>query len=271
VPFKYGNIAINQHDRYVSGSIIKYGEYSDLEVALIFELLNYFRGDVIEVGSNIGSHTVPIAQELAKRNAYIYAFEPQQIVFQQLCANVCINGLFNVHTLPYACSNTNETLYFHQPNYLNTYNFGAVEMSKQYIPSIHNGSIQAYKLDELSHINLSQQIAILKIDVEGFELDVLKGSEKLLAEHRPAIYLENDRINASKGLIEYLWSQGYELWWHTPSLFNPNNFYGNKNDDDGYQKLISVNMLALPKEKADIPNLLTKVTSSDYHPLTAVE
>ena len=263
VPFKYGNIAINQHDKYISGSITKYGEYSDLEVQLLFEVMAFFDGDIIEVGANIGSHTVPLAQFAYHKKSYVYAFEPQPIIFQQLCTNLCINSIFNVKALPYACSNSDELLYFQQLDYLAPNNFGEVEMSKEYLQNTHDSIVNAFKLDNVEQIKQSKKISLIKIDVEGFELAVVQGAEFLLQKHRPAIYLENDRIGLSKQLIEYLWQQGYELWWHSPPLFNENNFYQNHKNE--YNNLYSINMLALPKERADIPNMLVKITDSSFH------
>ncbi|MBO2969087.1 FkbM family methyltransferase [Burkholderia pseudomallei] len=55
-------------------------------------------------------------------------------------------------------------------------------------------------------------VRLLKIDVEGFELQVLQGAQKTLAKHRPVLYVENDRVELSSVLIEFLWGQGYRLW-----------------------------------------------------------
>ena len=80
-----------------------------------------------------------------------------------------------------------------------------------------------FRLDDLLR---SEHIGLMKIDVEGFELRVLMGSGALVERSRPLIYVENDRAEQSRELIEWLWGIGYNLWWHLPPLFNPENFCG---------------------------------------------
>lgn len=67
-------------------------------------------------------------------------------------------------------------------------------------------------------------VRLLKVDVEGSELQVLQGAQETLAKSRPVLYVENAQVDQSPALIEYLWKQGYRLWWHISSLFNPQNY-----------------------------------------------
>ena len=48
---------------------------------------------VIDVGSNIGVFAVPAAQVVEPFNGFVYAFEPQSLVFNQFCANILFNDL----------------------------------------------------------------------------------------------------------------------------------------------------------------------------------
>ena len=60
---------------------------------------------VVDVGANIGTHTIPMA-ELCKQ---VYAFEPQKNIFNQLCANIALNGLdFNITPVGKGLGNKNE-------------------------------------------------------------------------------------------------------------------------------------------------------------------
>ncbi len=57
---RHGDFAYNHHDIYIGRSLEKYGEFSELEVDLFQQICR--EGDiVIEVGANIGTHTVPLA------------------------------------------------------------------------------------------------------------------------------------------------------------------------------------------------------------------
>lgn len=62
------------------------------------------------------------------------AFEPQPFVFQNLCANLTLNGIHNVRARPYACGAHAETVYFSHRDYSRPGTFGAVPMQEQATP-----------------------------------------------------------------------------------------------------------------------------------------
>jgi hypothetical protein len=121
-------------------------------------------------------------------------------------------------------------------------------------------------LDDL--VGDMQRLRLIKIDVEGMELEVLKGAQRLIDRHRPLLYVENDRVDNSKALIEHLMRLGYRLWWHAPPLFNPDNYFGI--DEDDYPNIVSLNLFCQPREWP-VPAYpegfrLKEVIDSDYHP-----
>jgi FkbM family methyltransferase len=263
VQSRHGLMLANVNDIYMGAAIATYGECNELELAILVALAQY-NGLVVEVGANMGIHTVPLAQTLRQQGRQLVAFEPQPVVFQQLCANLALNGLMNVTAWPFACGEKPGTVTFPRPDYLKAGNFGGVSMSS----SAHvagEGCLQApcVRLDDmLEH----EHVGLLKIDVEGFELRVLKGSRALIRRSRPLLYVENDRVENSQELIEWLWGAGYNLWWHTPPLFNPQNFFGVTRDL--YGNIASFNMLGVPREvKLAVPGPLVRVEDSSYHPL----
>src|SRR3954463_13800131 len=89
-----GYCLYNVHDLYIGRSIAVYGEYAGLETGLLAGLCG--AGDVvIDVGGNIGTHSVALARKVG-RTGRVLAFEPQRLVFQTLCANVALNSLENI-------------------------------------------------------------------------------------------------------------------------------------------------------------------------------
>ena len=83
----------NPLDTYVGKSLEVYGEWSHGELSSISSLVQK-DANIIEVGSNIGAHTVFIAKEICPEGN-VYAFEPRRILFQNLWANLCINEISN--------------------------------------------------------------------------------------------------------------------------------------------------------------------------------
>jgi len=263
VQARRGWMLANLNDFYMGAAIATYGECNEAELAVLLALAQ-IPGLVVEVGANMGIHTVPLGLELQKQGRQIVAFEPQPVIFQQLCANLALNGLMNVTTWPFACGEAQGVVNFPRQDYQNTGNFGGVAMTSS--TAVANEAcvqVPCIRLDDMLQF---ERVGLLKIDVEGFELRVLKGGSALLQRSRPLLYLENDRVDNSQELIEWIWGMGYNLWWHTPQVFNPQNFFGV--EKNLYGRVASFNMLGVPREvNLGVPPQLIKIEDSSYHPL----
>jgi FkbM family methyltransferase len=263
VQCRHGWMLANLNDVYMGAAMATYGECCEMELAVLLALVQN-PGLVVEVGANMGIHTVPLARALREKGRQLVAFEPQPIVFQQLCANLALNGLMNVTAWPFACGEKHGVVTFPRPDYLKTGNFGGISMTTS-APDAGNGCVQVpcVRLDDMLQY---EHVGLLKIDVEGFEVRVLKGSRALIQRSRPLLYVENDRVENSQELIEWLWAAGYNLWWHTPPLFNPQNFFGVARNL--YGRIASFNMLGVPREaNLAVPAQFLRVEDSSYHPL----
>src|SRR5947199_9441604 len=98
---RHGRMLYNVNDAYVGRSLDLYGEYCEGEIELFKQLVR--PGDVvIEVGANIGAHTVWLARATSPGGAVI-AFEPQRLAFQTLCANLALNDIVNALAYQQAC------------------------------------------------------------------------------------------------------------------------------------------------------------------------
>ena len=175
-----------------------------------------------------------------------------------------INGLMNVLALPYACGSAPGVVTLSAPDYCHEGNFGGVSMSAQ-------GGIAAVvtaPLHTLDEIVGEAQVGLIKIDVEGFELEVLKGAKNLIARWQPAMFIENDRLEKSAALIQWLLDHGYQLYWHISAMYNPNNFRGNKENIFGNTG--SVNMLCLHQSRKIVVEGASRITDANYHPMNAL-
>ena len=187
VQTRHGWILANPNDFYLGRALIEYGECSELESAVLRQLL-VRPGIVVEVGANIGVHTIALAREAQERRRQVMvAFEPQPVIFQNLCANIAANGLRNVLVWPYAWGASAVALHFEPPQYDAPGNFGAVAMQTE--ASANTVAVPCVRLDDALR---THRVGLLKLDVEGFELSALQGAEQTLSSSRPAIYMEND-------------------------------------------------------------------------------
>lgn len=263
---RYGSMLVNRNDIFMGQSYLRYGECCQFEIGLLLRLIAgqgpASTGMVIEAGSNMGVHTIPLARELARQNRSMLAFEPQQVIFQQLCANLAINGLMNVTALPYACGARPGVVSFQAPDYLRPGNFGGTAMSSS-PAAISTQTVPCCPLDSFVH---GAPVALIKIDVEGHELRVLEGARGILTRFHPILYVENDRPEQSPQLIEWLWAQDYRLFWHITPAFNPDNFLGIQHNI--YGDVSFMNMLCVhPSHKLTIQGL-PEIADSSAHPLT---
>ena len=258
VAARRGTMLVNRNDIYMGQAYLQYGECCELETLFLLSMVR-LPGLVIEVGSNMGVHTVPMAAELARQGrsapGSLLALEPQPVIFQQLCANLALNGLMNVTALPYACGRETGAITFEAPDYRSSGNFGGTEMGcngresagPTQLPPLTARlptrlTVQCVKLDDLVP---EGEVGLIKIDVEGLELEVLQGSAGILARCRPVLYVENDRPGRSQQLIQHLLDLDYRLWWHIPALFNPDNIRGTPINH--YPNVCSFNMLCIPR------------------------
>lgn len=249
---RHGLMLFNANDKYVGRSLNLYGEFSEGEIEIFEQVLR--PGMVAcDIGANIGSHTVFMSKVVGPEGV-IVAFEPQRIVFQNLCANLALNAIENVHAYHSAAGQRAGKSRVPVIRYDLPENFGGVT-----IGSHHKGElVEVTPLDELPFNNCH----FIKIDVEGMEIEVLKGANDTIKKFRPVIYVENDRPNNSQELIECLFAADYRLYWHLPCLFNLENFF--KNSDNVFGDLISINMLGVPKEKNTKVDDLEEITSLSF-------
>jgi FkbM family methyltransferase len=259
VKARHGWFLANPQDFYLGKALLTYGEYGEIEWQTLALLMRDGK-DAIEIGANMGTHTVSMARKLAGMGRRLLAAEPQPVIFQNLCANVALNALFNVFAENAACSDTGGWLTFNAPDYRRQNNFGGISMRDD---GQGNHRVRAVRLDDIVPDDFD--VGLIKIDVEGFEQKVLEGATQTIARHRPFLYLENDRTDLSKPLIEWLWGANYKLWWHIPPLFNPGNFA--EHAENIYGNTASFNMIAIPKEINTAIAGFAPVDNSDTHPL----
>ena len=233
---RHGPMLYLKRDQYVGRSLDLYGEFSEIESEF---LAGYAPPDgvAIDAGANIGAHTVALARAVGPRGAVIAA-EPQRILFQILCANLALNEIRNVHAFHCALGAAVGRTKIPFVDYRQEDNFGGIAAGAERGEFVRVRTVDGFSLPKLD---------LLKIDVEGWEAEVLRGAAEAIKRHRPVLYVEADRKDKVAGLIELLLSMGYALYLHAPPLYNPRNFRGNA--ENAFGGIVSANLLGIPRDR----------------------
>lgn len=175
-------------------------------------------GVILDIGSNIGTYVVPLAKEFP--GIEFYSFEPQRIVFYQLCSNIILNGLENVHATNKGLSDTPAEIEVITPDYMVEINVGAFSLDA----GVHEnnnvcstqGRSEKIQIDRLDDYGF-KDVRLIKIDVEGLEMLVIKGGlETIKANDYPPIIFETWSImdwykERREELFAYVESLGYHI------------------------------------------------------------
>ncbi len=263
---KHGIFSYYKNDKFLAKSFKEYGEYSEYEVNL-FKYLTNPGDNIIEVGSNIGAHTVPIAKHISNKGI-VYALEPQTQNYKILVKNINENKLTNTKIYKLAATNSIGEAYINTFAEDKLNNFGSARISNK--KNINSETIKTTTLDDLLFDKFDEKkiLKLIKCDAQGQEENIINGSTKLIEKFNPFLYVENDIVEKSKSLIETISKLNYLLFWHIVPLFNPKNFF--KNFNNVFSNIHSINMLCVHrKTKFTLPENWKKlhIDNPNFHPL----
>lgn len=229
---RHGRFLYLDNDRFIGRCLAGYGEYSADEVTALVGALPP-GAVVVEAGSNIGAITVPLAAAAGT----VLAFEPQPFVYNVLCGNLALNGCANVKAFPIALGRGGTMALPPGLDYAApSANFGGVSL-------VAGDSVAVAALDRLELPRLD----LLKVDVEGMEIDVLEGARRTIERCRPVLYVEDDRAENSGRLRALIASLGYDYTVHTPPLVRAHDNWRGNPDSLERATVVSVNLLCRPK------------------------
>jgi FkbM family methyltransferase len=145
---------------------------------------------MVDVGGEIGSYAIPLSRVFKK----VYTFEPNSENYTIICDTVKENNISNVEVVNAGCGSES----------------GSCHLVGKWGNQIESGTgdIRLVTLDDY----VKEPVSFIKIDVEGFEYDVLRGAERIFTEDKPAIYLETHPTIVGDSQInceEWLAAKGY--------------------------------------------------------------
>jgi FkbM family methyltransferase len=165
---------------------------------------------VIDIGANIGCHTLRFAK-LIGRNGKVIAFEPMPWAISKLKRNMELNDLNNIVIEKVALSDvsTKRAIYFRSSWTLDD---GSTPDSKA------SEEVEFITLDEYVDRNKLDKIDFIKLDVDGHEYKVVRGGMKSILKFKPIMIIEfgkytlDEHGDSLESLIDVLSSAGYSFY-----------------------------------------------------------
>lgn len=169
---------------------------------------------VLDIGANIGETLLNFGKVNTKGQNI--GFEPVPYIFSRLQKNLALNKFNSVSINNIALSDKAETLSFSMPKDKNS---GGIRMRKNKHKSDYGADkeVQAIQLDEYLKENPLKNIHFMKMDVEGFEMNVLKGALATIEKHKPTLFIEVDDMmlrqqeTSARELVDFLGQFGYQI------------------------------------------------------------
>jgi FkbM family methyltransferase len=204
----YGRFVVNRHCDLQAEALIKTGRpHIDDEIRLLRRIAGTLpEGAVaVDAGANIGLVAVPLAQALKPRGGIVLAFEIQRMLHYALCGSAALNDLDNLHIYPQGLGGSVRDEMMVRLDYGVPQDFGSFSLLQQ--NALPTERVRIVTLDSIG----LQRLDLLKIDVEGMEIEVLMGAQASIQRGRPWCCIEYWKIGlpALKDVFE---GSGYELY-----------------------------------------------------------
>jgi len=156
-------------------SLIIFNEYNE---EFILDLVEFYVNNgygLIDIGANIGLHSLTAAS--AKNDVEIYSFEPEPNNYFSFIHNITLNKFKTIRPFNVGLGNQLESLSL---NINGDWNKGKHSLVKEFANK-DTVSVPVFRLDSFKKIIISESLFV-KIDVEGFEKQVIEGAKDILKE-----------------------------------------------------------------------------------------
>lgn len=227
----HGSMIVNRFDFHevrpgqaigVGHQLLMNSAFDPEEVKLVLHLLTLRRNNfgpgvvAVDAGANVGVHTIEWARHMTEWGN-VLAFEAQEPVFYALAGNLAINNCWNARARWCALGERDGAIEVPEPDYRRPGSFGSLEL-RQRGETEFIGQKVSYEGQDCVPTPMVTidgyglgRLDFLKIDVEGMELEVLRGARATLERHRPIVLAEMIKSNL-KGLVDFLEALDYVVW-----------------------------------------------------------
>lgn len=188
-------------ERIITGK--SYEERTLTVLATVVKRLKLGDGIALDVGANIGNHSC----WFAKHFQAVHSFEPGTVAALLLRANVISSGRHNI--VVHQCA-LGSRKYGGVLNQISATNLGSSTVTE----SLETADFMIYRGDDYwNDLNIDDRVELIKIDVEGFESEVVSGFSSLLRQQLPLLCVEVLKEQKWQDLKKSLLEIGYSSWW----------------------------------------------------------
>ncbi len=180
-----GQFYIDKPDDMIKARLVEGGTWEKTVSEVILDRIEPHTV-ALDIGAHIGTHSLLMARAIGPWGR-IYAFEPQTKLFIELTHNMRLNGMKNVVPLRYAIGQAPAMIIEMNPAV--TGNEGGTAVGQGGDPA---------ELRDIDGFGF-KDVSLIKIDVEGYELEVLRGAVATLRSSQPAVIVE---IHGAEGTPE---------------------------------------------------------------------
>lgn len=202
--FEHIALTINLRGRYESATLELLEKYININIP------NSKNKVALDIGANIGNHSVFLSDYFDE----IYAFEPNPITFELLSINSRYSATKqNINVINRALGAQEGKLQFR----IDKLNLGGSRIVDNHETKnnelIRHLTVNVQSGDSLEYLS-KKDIALIKVDVEGHELQVFQGIRQMLAKQRPVILFEQEKKQIADGtsdVIDFLKDLEYDF------------------------------------------------------------
>lgn len=215
---------LDVHD-IIQRDIYIYNYYEPEDVRAFRRLVG--PGDVVfDVGANIGQYTL-LASKLVGSPGHVFAFEPSPDVLPKLKKHLLMNHADNVELAAKAVAESDGTASFYPAAQESNQGVGSLLPAESYRAELRSSQaveVEVTTLDSFCDQHGIESIDLLKVDVEGLDLDVLRGAERILARSPHVVVMsEVEPLNfVQRGFsfddfIDYMQQRGFSPYYAVAS------------------------------------------------------
>ena len=215
---------------------IKKNYEKELEITKLFSNKSKFAVDV-------GVYRGVYSYKLSKEFKHVYSFEPNPVLFSYLDKNLT-KIVKNMTIYNYALSDENKNVLLKVPkrnkslfkeNYEEIYKLGCATIHKKNnFKYFDEFKVKSKLLDDILK---NSDIGFIKIDVEGHEIEVIRGSENILKKRKPVLLIEIEKRHSGRSVIDtiqYINNFGYNSFYYNNKKLEKTENLKDQNSENNY-------------------------------------